>query len=260
MRIIPRNEWKARYGDGIGWTSLPVRELWLHHSVTIAPDLIPPFSDDDQAIQTIDRIGAERFGWNYGFPYTFGVTPVGRIYAGHNINKQGAHTGGRNSFARAICLVGNYERDDPPDAMLHAVAWLVSHGFERGWWQHNRLTGGHRDVKATACPGIKAYRRIDDINRMAAEPRPMEDDMQFSDRFTDWAGNSQTFQSWMDNVDRRLYELSSDQPTVLESARTWLFGKAGVRNAGHGALTVAQMYERLESVEGKLDRLLAEKQ
>lgn len=35
-----------------------------------------------------------------------------------------------------------------------------------------------------------------------------EDDLQFNDKFKDWAGNPQTFYSWMMNVDRRVYELT----------------------------------------------------
>lgn len=86
--------------------------------------------------------------------------------------------------------------------------------------------------------------------------------MAFNDSYTDWAGNRQTVQAWMDHVDKRLYEIHRETPTLVESARTWLFGKAGVRHAGHGAVTVAEMYatlskvsERLGTIEAKLDVL-----
>lgn len=178
MDIISRAEWGAQYGDGVGSAPLPASELWLHHSVTVAPDLVQPFDDDYAAIRTIERIGAERFGSSYGFPYTFGVTPIGLVFAGHNLRKNGAHTKGRNSVARAIVLVGNYELDEPTEAQIQAVAQLVRHGHESGWWSTPTLSGGHRDapLASTACPGELAYARIGDINHLAQNPIP-EDDM-----------------------------------------------------------------------------------
>ncbi|MGH4009407.1 MAG: peptidoglycan recognition protein family protein [Pseudonocardiaceae bacterium] len=181
MQIITRQQWGARHGDGRYDAPLPADTVWLHHSVTIAPDLVPPFGDDDAAIRTIERIGAERFGEVYGFPYTFGITPVGRIYAGHHIAKTGAHTAGHNTAGRAICWVGNYETARPSEAMLAATVWLLRHGHAQGWWRAPRLHGGHRDVKATACPGRHAYALIGEVNRRATQP-PEDDDMEPDER------------------------------------------------------------------------------
>lgn len=174
-RIIPREEWGARYGDGAGSRPLPATEAWLHHSVTIAPDLNPPYDDDYRSIQTIDDIGKDRFGWTYGFPYTFGITPVGLIFEGHDVRKMGAHTGGHNYQAIGIVFVGNYESSHPTEAQLDACAWLLRECVRKGWLTKAALTGGHRDLKATACPGRYAYAQIAEINRRATLPE--EDDM-----------------------------------------------------------------------------------
>lgn len=181
--IIPRSAWGAKHEDGFGTAPLPAQRLYLHHSVTLAPDVLPPFIDDDVAVRTLEQIGEDRFG--RGISYTFAVTPVGRIYEGHGIARQGAHTAGLNSAARAICWVGNYDEDEPTDEMLAATAWLVRHGHAQGWWPA-RITGGHRDAPgaSTACPGRYAYRLIGDINwaagRAATPPpvvtAPREDD------------------------------------------------------------------------------------
>ncbi len=175
MEIISREQWGARYGDGVG-TAWPVADrLYLHHSVTIAPDLVPPFDDDYAAIRTIERIGMERFGTAYGFPYTFAVTPAGLCFAGHNLRKNGAHTGGLNSRARGIVLVGNYSTVAPTPAQEATVATLIRHGYGMNWWSIQGLTGGHRDVKATECPGNAAYPRIPAINALVhsvPEPSP----------------------------------------------------------------------------------------
>lgn len=169
MRIISRSEWDAQYGDGRYVRSLPCSEAWLHHSVTIAPDLEPPYDDDFNTIRHIEEVGKNRFGSIYGFPYTFGITPVGKIFAGHAINKTGAHTANHNTVAIGIVFVGNYENSKPTEEQLKACAWLLVECKHRGWLKTAQLTGGHRDVKATACPGQYAYREIDTINQYARE-------------------------------------------------------------------------------------------
>ena len=174
MRIIQRHEWGARHSDGFRDAPLPAREVWLHHSVTLAPDLQwidadrdGVDDDEERAMRTLEDIGQDRFGG--GISYTFLVMPSGRVYEGHSVGRQGAHTGGRNDIARAICLVGNYEANRPTEAQVRAVAELLRYGKAQGWWKEARLAGGHRDLKATACPGRYAYERIAEINALAAQ-------------------------------------------------------------------------------------------
>lgn len=89
------------------------------------------------------------------------------IFEGHGVNRQGAHTQGHNTRGRAICLVGNYQSTDPTPGQVDAIVWLLCHAKGQGWLREARITGGHRDVKATTCPGDRAYRLIGEINRRA---------------------------------------------------------------------------------------------
>lgn len=164
MRIILRHEWGARYPDGFRDAPLPAREVWLHHTAG-------PAYNGAGIIRDLERVGQERFGG--GMSYSFLITINGDIYEGHSIHRLGAHTGGRNDIARAICYVGNYETTRPSEAQLNSTAWLLREGKRRSWWREAHLTGGHRDLKATACPGGHAYRLIHEINRRAAiSPAP----------------------------------------------------------------------------------------
>lgn len=171
MNIISRSEWGARYARGFRAAPLPAARLWLHHSVTAAPPVNATLEQDAAAVRTLERIGQDRFGG--GISYTFAVTPSGRVLEGHGVDRQGAHTGGQNTTSRAICLVGNYDTARPPEAMLDAVAALVTHGHRQGWWPP-QLTGGHRDAPgaSTACPGRHAHALIGEINRRARGAAP----------------------------------------------------------------------------------------
>jgi hypothetical protein len=184
QQLITRKEWGARESDGFDDRPMPIKEWWLHHTVTVAPDLLSPFTDDDAAIRTLERIGEERFGG--GVPYTYPVTPVGRIYQGHSLHRRGAHTKGHNTVGAAFAFVGNYDKRSPLPAMEEAVARRMVIDCRAGRALTYQLEGGHRDVSQTACPGAAAYARISAINKRArtlwaagypATPSPKEDDM-----------------------------------------------------------------------------------
>ena len=176
VEIISREQWGARHDAGAGPAPLPAREVWLHHSVTIAPDLVPPFDDEHAAMRLLEQIGEDRFG--RGISYTFAVMPTGRVYEGHGVATLGAHTKDRNSIARAIVLVGNYDTHQPTAAQIESTAQLLAHGQREGWWTTAQLVGGHRQAPdaSTACPGRYAMAVIPAINVRAAAlwfmPRP----------------------------------------------------------------------------------------
>jgi hypothetical protein len=167
-RIIPRAEWGARHDRGVRPAPLPAVGTWAHHSVTIAPDLLPPFDDDFAAIRTLEQIGEDRFG--RGISYTWAITPAGLIFEGHGEDREGAHTRGYNRTHRAIVFVGNFEHDRPTPAALEAAAWLLADRFLAGVLLPASIQGGHRDTgAATACPGRHVMAALPSINRRAAE-------------------------------------------------------------------------------------------
>jgi hypothetical protein len=189
MEIIGRAQWGARYAAGFGPAPLPARELWLHHTAMATPPPTQSFDQDAGDVRQVERIGQERFGG--GISYTFVVLPSGRVFEGTGVDRQGAHTKGRNSISRAIVLHGNYDVAPPPPAMLAAVADLVAHGAASHWWPA-QLTGGHRDAPgaSTACPGRYAYAQIATINAAARDDGAArrEDDVELSDKVHDYYG------------------------------------------------------------------------
>ena len=166
--VIARSAWGARFAAGFDKRPLPAQEIWAHHSVTLAPDLVPPWTDDDAAVRTLENIGQQRFGG--GISYTVPITPAGRAYEGHAIDRKGAHTGGRNTIASAICFVGNYETHELTPLQEEKAAQTMVHMHRQGFSTRHTFNGGHRQAPnqiATACPGKNVLKRIPAMNARA---------------------------------------------------------------------------------------------
>lgn len=120
-------------------------------------------------------------GWR-DIGYNFLIDKFGRIwegrYGGITLPVVGAHTLGYNENSFAASAIGNFQHAKPSAAMLRAYqrlyAWKLSlHGVRPTSRQNVAGTtfdaiSGHRDAAATACPGIRLYRRIPDIIEGAA--------------------------------------------------------------------------------------------
>lgn len=162
-RIFSRREWGARHPDGCTSAPTPASRIYLHHSVTTAPPRNATLAQDIAAVRSLEAIGQSRFGC--GISYTYVIPPSGRVFQGHSDRRQGTHTGGYNTIARAICLVGNYETMAPNSEQIGSVQWLLADGYRRRVWAAARLTGGHNQVAQTACPGRYATAAIPAMNR-----------------------------------------------------------------------------------------------
>lgn len=148
---------------------LPVREVWLHHSVTT------PTGDPRADWRAIQRIGFSRDFADIS--YSFGFHPDGTVLEGRGLNV-GAHTLDHNASGFGLVLIGDYRDAPPTEAQIQAVREWISMAIAAGWLEPRLYpTGGHRDVFGTECPGDAAY---DDLARfrepLASEP-VQEDDM-----------------------------------------------------------------------------------
>lgn len=173
MSIIhPRSTWGPRYSNGFAvigtreWESAG-KEIWLHHSVTNPPGPDATLAQDCAHMRDFELIGQNRFGG--GISYTWVIMPSGRVFQGHDIDRQGSHTYQRNNRARAICFAGMYHINPLPDRMANAAAALLR---ELG----ATIDGPHSAVYATDCPGENARKRIGYINELAVSGRPIGDD------------------------------------------------------------------------------------
>ncbi|MER7244127.1 N-acetylmuramoyl-L-alanine amidase [Kribbella sp. NPDC000426] len=106
--------------------------------------------------------------------YNFLVDRFGRIfegrYGGAQLPVLGAHTAAYNSNSFGVAVIGNFEQAAPPAAMLESTARVIAWKLDANYRSPQatiRLDGsslhtvsGHRDTKATACPGTQLYNKL----------------------------------------------------------------------------------------------------
>lgn len=179
--IAPRSAWGPSYSNGatdqngraiiIGVSAW--RDIFVHHSVTNVPGgASATVAQEIAHMKTLESIGQGSFG--QGISYTVIVFPSGRCYQGHDLDRRGAHTYQRNDSARAICFVGNFENEQPTKAAINGACNVLAEWRAAGL--PSRVTGGHRDVYPTACPGKNLYAALGQIKAENASTQG-EDEM-----------------------------------------------------------------------------------
>jgi hypothetical protein len=124
---------------------------------------------------TIDH--RERGFDDLGYDFVIGngtETRDGQIEVGPRWSAQrvGAHTmdpSGRNRYNEngiGICLVGNFDNGRPTQAQLQSLARLVAY-LQKTYRVRSTDVVGHRDCKATDCPGRNLSIAV--VRRMAAQ-------------------------------------------------------------------------------------------
>ncbi len=171
MDIISRADWGARPPKNPPRSiPTPSPELWLHHSASADGETL--------RVRAIQRYHQNVKGWN-DIAYSYLISGSGTIYEGRGAGVSGAHTKNHNSISHGICVMGNFNLYHPTKPSLTAVVELLQHGHAEGWWP-DQLTGGHRDVGSTSCPGHNLYPLIPDLNIQA------EDTMSFKAIYKQW--------------------------------------------------------------------------
>jgi len=167
LQIVSRAGWNARAPRARVSMATPSSELWLHHSAGS--------ESGAEGVRAIQRSHMDHNGWS-DVAYSFLVDRnSATVYEGRGAGVRGGHTFGHNSVSHGICVMGNFETSVPSGTLIARLAELVRFGAGRGWWAP-QFSGGHRDVRSTACPGGNLYPRISEINRLAIS-NDMEDPM-----------------------------------------------------------------------------------
>ena len=159
LEIHDRASWGARAAVASRMTSQRrgFTRITVHHSAppqTLATNASPAVYHDE--IRRIQRYHMDQSTPRCGdIGYHFLIDPTGRVYQGRALAYQGAHSGGVNNRDNiGVCLLGDF-RDRPPTsaALASLTALLDELGTRHGIALDAHHLFGHRELKATVCPG-----------------------------------------------------------------------------------------------------------
>ncbi|XP_068142137.1 peptidoglycan-recognition protein SB1 [Drosophila tropicalis] len=109
-----------------------------------------------KAIQT-DHKGRRNFS---DIGYNFIVAGDGKVYEGRGFGLAGSHAPNYNRNSIGIVFIGNFENQTPSQQMLQNAKDLIALAKQGGHLKDDYTLLGHRQTKATACPGTALYNEI----------------------------------------------------------------------------------------------------
>jgi hypothetical protein len=153
--------------------------LVVHHTVITLTDYDRDgftHGDVDDIKRYMRSLQTARPDLGLDVPYSFVVFQGSSehdyvVCEGRGFERTGAHTAGFNSTRWGVSLAGDYTTVPPTLGMLAGVRWV---GAQLEDPVGARETLGHRDVKATACPGDMAYPLLDRVQPPFVTPEEDE--------------------------------------------------------------------------------------
>lgn len=194
---VPRPAMRGRraWGADESWRSGSpqyndtIKQVHVHHTVNSNGYTR---TDVPALIRGMYRYHTHNLGWS-DIGYNFLVDRFGRIWVGRAGGPgrpvRGAHTLGFNHASTGVSVIGNYEGDSPPRAVIAAIARLAawkldkygrdprgrirvrsegSDKYRSGQVVTLPVIDGHRDTNYTACPGRHLYDALPRVRRRAA--------------------------------------------------------------------------------------------
>jgi N-acetylmuramoyl-L-alanine amidase len=168
VAVIARSTWgaaKAR-DDRMEKNKGGYTRITVHHSADPNPVALDGTTAKTyEAVREIQKAHMDGKNTHYGdIGYHFVIDPYGRVIAGRDLEWQGAHAYGDNNIQNiGICLIGNFDEERPTQAALDALRREIEELRARYGIAKDHVLG-HRELRATECPGkylmewIKGYR------------------------------------------------------------------------------------------------------
>ncbi|XP_065354666.1 peptidoglycan-recognition protein SC2-like [Calliphora vicina] len=165
ISIITRSEWRGRTTTVTSHLARGLGYVVIHHSAGAYCNTTTTCSAQMRIMQSyhMDSMGWPDIGYNYG------IGGDANIYEGCGADVMGTHARGWNSKSYGIAFMGNYNNYSLTAAQIakakELIGWLVSQGYVAA----NYTLYGHRQVRATECPGSNLYNEIEKWNHWKAE-------------------------------------------------------------------------------------------
>ena len=158
--------WAQRY-------SPKVKLLVVHHTaMTVKDDSRPPV----ERMRALYQYHANNRNWG-DIGYHFVIDEKGQIYEGRNGGSRvvGGHVYCSNVGTVGVALMGNFEKEQPPQVQMQSLKWLLddlAKKYDINLSRSVRFHGervdpivGHKDLIATACPGFYVRETLSQVRK-----------------------------------------------------------------------------------------------
>ncbi len=136
-----------------------ISHITLHHTGDAQP--LRPGDDPVRKLRGLQAWGARDRNW-WDLPYHFLMDLEGKIYEGRDYHFMGeTNTSYDPGGHFLISTIGNYERQEPTQAQIEAIADLMAWAFKEFDLPLDRL-GGHYNYASTGCPGRHLRKYLED--------------------------------------------------------------------------------------------------
>ncbi|XP_075983467.1 peptidoglycan-recognition protein LB-like isoform X2 [Anticarsia gemmatalis] len=170
--FVPRSQWHARGAKQTTPLRTPVPFVVIHHTY------IPPACYDKEeccaAMRQMQCMHMDGRGW-WDIGYNFAVGSDGAAYEGRGWETLGAHALHFNSVSIGITLIGDWRTEIPPARQLKTAKALIAAGVELGYIKPDYKLVGHRQVRATECPGQALFEEIQTWDHYSPFPNSVAD-------------------------------------------------------------------------------------
>ena len=151
--VIRRAQWGAEPLKDNHDPMARISRITLHHTATL-PDMNA--RNDRDLVKGVQNFHRNTRGWaDIGYHWLIGFD--GNVYEGRVLDAQGAHAGGSHNVENlGISVIGNFTSALPAPHQMRTVAVFLEDQLKRYDVAAAELYG-HRDFKATECPGGALY-------------------------------------------------------------------------------------------------------
>lgn len=177
--LLEDKDWGMRWAKPPVAQTMPVAEIYIHHTAGADP-ADPPPSDDDAAtaFRALNEYAINTKGYSaVDYSMLVHTSPAMTTTIGEARGQWlPAATKDRNQQSKAVCLFGYFHPPDPKvpwtkdasrapftqelEAIAEAIVWMI----RQDWVVPKPIIRGHRDNPAhpgaTACPGDYLYREL----------------------------------------------------------------------------------------------------
>lgn len=141
---LPKHATKKYYKRDLS----QIRQIVVHHSA------------DNGTPESIAKYHVSHNKWP-GIGYHFLIDNTGQIFQTNDIDVISYNVSNQNTKSLGICLIGNFENENPSDAQIESLKWLLT--AVRASVGELPLYG-HKDRDATLCPGKNLYNLLKSKN------------------------------------------------------------------------------------------------